>query len=51
MSGKGDKPRPYSVTQEIYVLRYQLAFGTDEEKEDAKARLEFLEWEKGEEEK
>lgn len=42
--GKGSVQRPTQVTDEIMDLRWKLAFGTDEEKEDAAARLDFLEW-------
>lgn len=44
--GKGDTQRKAQVSDEIVALRWNLAFGTDEEKEDAKARLEMIEWQR-----
>lgn len=38
-AGKGDKPRPYCRTK--YELGYLMLYGTDEEKESARA-----EWDK-----
>jgi len=43
--GKGDTRRKAQVSDEVVGLRWKLAFGTDEEKEYAAARLEFLDWE------
>ena len=43
---KGDKNlhARTELANERMQLRWVMAFGTDEESEDAKARLEFLEW-------
>jgi hypothetical protein len=38
-NGKGDKRRPTKVTQVIADLRYDLAFGNDEQKRIAKEKL------------
>lgn len=35
MNGKGDGPRPFSVTQEEYARRWALAFGSAEDYEEA----------------
>ena len=47
MSGKGSKPRPFSVPREIFDLRFDIAFKpmSDAERDQAKARLHELEWE------
>lgn len=42
--GKGDRTRRQQVSNEVLDLRWKLAFGTDEEREDAKSRLEMIEW-------
>lgn len=40
--GKGSSTRPSNITQEEYKLRYQIIWGSDEEKEEARKRLEEL---------
>ena len=39
MAGKGDRPRASQVTMQIANLRYDLAFGTEEQKKLARAKL------------
>lgn len=41
-NGKGSKPRPYSVTREVYELRHKIIWGTAEEKEEAKKKLKQM---------
>lgn len=44
MSGKGSKPRPFSVTQEEYDKRWDAIFGRDlKEEDDQKAEDEEFE--------
>ena len=43
--GKGDKRRPCKVSKEIVDLRWKLAFGNDQEKREAKKRLEEIQYE------
>ena len=47
MTGKGSKPRPFSVPREIFDLRYDIAFKpmSDAERQAAKDKLHELEWE------
>ena len=37
--GKGDSPRPVSVSKAIKDLRYTLAFGSEEERLEARMEL------------
>lgn len=37
--GKGDSPRPTSVSRDVKDLRYTLAFGSEEEKSEARIKL------------
>lgn len=41
--GKGDKRRPCNVSKEVVDLRWKLAFGTEDEKLEAKNKLKELE--------
>ena len=47
MTGKGSAPRPFSVSREIYDLRWAIAFEamSQDERDRKKARLKELEWE------
>ena len=52
MSGKGSAPRPFSVSREIYELRWAIAFEamSQDERDRKKARLKELEWEEAKQE-